>query len=269
MTQEQKQRQIGLWGKIAALQAAMERVPKNGYNRDQNYRYALESDVMDCARPIMAQLGLAWMPPSTKNWGRTEKPTRSGGVQYVTWVEMQFGLVDAETGEMFTWTLIGEGMDSGDKSFYKAYSGGSKYALLKGLGISTGDDPEGANAADKEQTEQRRQSGGQDRRPQGQQGGDRRPAAQQGDGAPQGGQKQQVDPNARVDLQRLTRLRTEATKVKLAEGEILTWVQQHVRQVAKLEELTNKEFDQVARKVAEYVKQQQGGAGQAGQQKGA
>ena len=53
-----------------------------------------------------------------------------------------FRFVHFESGETWETQAIGEGVDSGDKSAYKAATGALKYALRQALMIATGDDPE-------------------------------------------------------------------------------------------------------------------------------
>ena len=55
---------------------------------------------------------------------------------------VEFTFIDAETGETESFTVVGEGQDSGDKAVYKALTGATKYALMKTFLIPTGDDPE-------------------------------------------------------------------------------------------------------------------------------
>ena len=51
-------------------------------------------------------------------------------------------MVDAQSGESLSSTIIGSGQDKGDKGPYKAYTGAQKYFLMKTFMIPTGDDPE-------------------------------------------------------------------------------------------------------------------------------
>lgn len=132
-----------LYKKIAAVTAAISRIPKNGKNTFHNYRYATESDITDGLRDLLQEHGLAFLPPSVIAWERSETTKKNGERgDDLTRVQLQFGLACTETGEVFTSAFWGEGQDGGDKGFYKAYTGAVKYFLMKTFLIATGDDPE-------------------------------------------------------------------------------------------------------------------------------
>lgn len=132
-----------LYKKIAAVTAAVSRIPKNGKNTFHNYKYATESDITDGLRDLLQEHGLAFLPPSVINWERSETTKKNGDRgDDLTRVQLQFGLACTETGEVFTAMFWGEGQDGGDKGFYKSYTGAVKYFLMKTFLIATGDDPE-------------------------------------------------------------------------------------------------------------------------------
>lgn len=132
-----------LYRKIAAVTAAVSRIPKNGENTFYRYKYATESDITDGLRDLLEQHGLAFLPPSVISWERSETTKKDGNRgDDLTRVQLQFGLACADTGEVFTAMFWGEGQDGGDKGFYKAYTGAVKYFLMKTFLIATGDDPE-------------------------------------------------------------------------------------------------------------------------------
>jgi hypothetical protein len=114
------------------------RVPKNGYNSFHKYNYATESDFTESIRPILLEAGLAF-------FSNVLEQEREGEF---TKVKMEFILADVETGEVLKSTYWGEGQDKGDKGLYKAYTGATKYFLMKTFLIPTGDDPEADNSVD-------------------------------------------------------------------------------------------------------------------------
>jgi len=79
--------------------------------------------------------------PSVEDYSIREIETRTGKAQIAT-VKINFSFIDADTGEGNFITMIGEGMDTGDKAIYKAITGAQKYVLMKTFLIPTGDDPE-------------------------------------------------------------------------------------------------------------------------------
>lgn len=127
-----------IYKKISQVMSQVNRVPKNGYNSFHKYNYATESDLTESIRPILIECGLAFFTTVLEQ-------NREGEF---TKVKMEFTLVDIDTGEMLKSTYWGEGQDKGDKGLYKAYTGATKYFLMKTFLIPTGDDPEADTTVD-------------------------------------------------------------------------------------------------------------------------
>lgn len=128
-----------LYAKIAAVTAAVKRIPKNGVNSFYHYPYALESDITDGLREIMAEHHLASLPPSVLAWERGDPDAKGNSL---TRVQYRFGLADCETGETVEAIWWGEAQDNADKAFSKAATNALKYFLMKTFLIATGDDPD-------------------------------------------------------------------------------------------------------------------------------
>lgn len=126
--------------KLAAVMAAVDRVPKSGHNNFHNYDYATEADIVAGVREQMAKQNLMIVPNVKKcdrrAAGAAEKP------KTITLLEVEFTICDGDSGEEKSFTVFGEGSDNEDKGTYKAFTGAEKYALLKLFLIPTGDDPE-------------------------------------------------------------------------------------------------------------------------------
>ena len=127
--------------KLAMVLSEVHRVPKNGRNDFHHYDYVTESDLVDHIRDKLAQLGVAIFP-SVREHEIAEMEDQRKRTVYLTTVTLDVTLIDGESGDMMTTTWVGQGMDQGDKGYYKAYTGALKYFLLKTFLISTGDDPE-------------------------------------------------------------------------------------------------------------------------------
>jgi hypothetical protein len=124
--------------KLAAVMAAVERVPKNGWNDFHKYHYATEADLSDAVRSNLARYGVMLIPSVEKvEWSKV--PTKNGEERLAT-LTVRFTATDGK--DKLEFTIIGEGQDRGDKATYKAMTGATKYALLKLFLIPTGDDPE-------------------------------------------------------------------------------------------------------------------------------
>lgn len=122
-----------IYKKIAKVMSEVSRVPKNGYNSFNKYKYATESDLTESIRPILNEVGLAF-------FSNVLEQERNGDF---TKVKMEFTLIDLDTSETLKSYYWGEGQDKNDKGLYKAYTGATKYFFMKTFLIPTGDDPEG------------------------------------------------------------------------------------------------------------------------------
>ena len=127
----------GIYKKMVNALKQISRIPKNGTNKFFNYDYVTEADLTDNIRPILAELGIAF----TASVIDTTK-TQMAKDEVLSTVKMRFCLIDAEDGSFIESVFLGEGVDKGDKGFYKAYTGCVKYFLMKTFLVATGDDPE-------------------------------------------------------------------------------------------------------------------------------
>lgn len=135
---EQVELPKSIFTKIAKVMSEVSRVPKNGYNSFHKYNYATESDLTESIRSLLFDAKLAF-------FSSVLEQDRNGEF---TKVKMEFTLADTETGETIKSVYWGEGQDKGDKGLYKAYTGATKYFLMKTFLIPTGDDPEGDTGTD-------------------------------------------------------------------------------------------------------------------------
>lgn len=126
--------------KIARIMGELARVPKNGRNAFHNYDYVTESDLVDELRHRLAAHGVAILPSVVDHV--VTATTERGKSSSLATVTLELTFVDGESGDLMVTRWIGQGMDQGDKAYYKAYTGAFKYGLMKTFLISTGDDPE-------------------------------------------------------------------------------------------------------------------------------
>lgn len=132
---------VGLWAKILWVMARVDKLEKTGHNKEHNYHYVEEAAVLAQVRPLLVQAGLV-LTFSELACTQVERTGRKGPVSDITRVDVEFTLVDADTGDKHSWVKIGYGQDSLDKGPYKALTGATKYAITKTFMMSTGDDPE-------------------------------------------------------------------------------------------------------------------------------
>lgn len=110
---------------------------RNDFHR---YDYASASKIVGEVRDALLANGIMVMPTVVTRDTMEAKDGR-GKVISVTYVELLVRFIHI-SGQSIHAVFHGEGQDNGDKSFYKAYTGALKYALLQTLMIPTGDDPE-------------------------------------------------------------------------------------------------------------------------------
>ena len=127
-----------LFPKLSAVMAECHRVPKNGYNKFNQYHYATEADALDVIRPLLAKHGIGVM------FG-VDEVTELNNARVLVKVRIVLG---DESSQLET-HVYGEARDADrngnpqDKGLYKAITGAMKYWVLKTFLLSTGDDPEG------------------------------------------------------------------------------------------------------------------------------
>jgi len=124
-----------LYKKLLAVLSEVDRIPKNGHNAHFNYDYVLDADLVDHIRPLMVKHNLLMLP-------NVEETTQNGNIATA---KMRYRFIDPETGDSEDVFFTGQGQDTGDKGYYKAYTGAEKYCLMKTFLVATGDDPERDN----------------------------------------------------------------------------------------------------------------------------
>ena len=128
--------------KIIAVMRDVSAIPKDRNNASQGYKFRGIDDVYSALHDILAKHGLFTLPEVLSE--RVEdRQTKNGSALIYRVLTIRFTFY-AEDGSSLTSTLVGEGMDSGDKASNKAMSVAHKYALLQAFAIPTEDakDPE-------------------------------------------------------------------------------------------------------------------------------
>jgi ERF superfamily len=127
--------------KLAEVMAATERVPKNGWNDFHKYKFARESDIVESIRGELAARNIL-ITPSILSHERTESTNSKGNKTFFTLISIDWSIRDGDSSEVICLRIPGTAEDTGDKGFYKAFTGSEKYLLTKTFLIPTGDDPE-------------------------------------------------------------------------------------------------------------------------------
>lgn len=118
--------------KLAKVMAIVESIPKTGYNAHHKYDYATERDITAAVRHHLAEQNVFVFPSVVSSEVKGD----------ITYAKVKFTLEDGDSGEKRECIIEGAGQDKGDKGLYKAYTGATKYFLLKAFLMPTGDDPE-------------------------------------------------------------------------------------------------------------------------------
>ena len=119
-------------------------VAKDRVNQQQRFSYRGIDDVMNALHPALVKHKL-FLVPEVLEHKREERSTKSGGNLIYSVMKIKYTLF-AQDGSSVSAVVIGEGMDSADKSSNKAMAVGMKYALFQMFCIPTeemgNDDPD-------------------------------------------------------------------------------------------------------------------------------
>ena len=126
-------------GKIFELiPEAMRRVGaigKDSVNKTQGFKYRGIDAVYNALNPVMSELGL-FIVPEILDHRREERETQNKTVLKYSILTIRFTMY-APDGSNVSCTVVGEGMDSGDKASNKAMSVALKYACFQLFMIPT------------------------------------------------------------------------------------------------------------------------------------
>lgn len=125
--------------RIAAVMGEVDYVQKQQPKQGMQYSYVSHDAVTKKVRPLLHKHGVVYYP-------RDLNVTQSGNRTEAVFI-VRFENIDDRT-DYIDVATFGYGVDSQDKGPGKAMSYGVKYALLKVLGLETGDDPENDQGAE-------------------------------------------------------------------------------------------------------------------------
>lgn len=112
-------------------------VSKGQTNQQQHFRYRGIDDAMNALYPVLAKHGL-FITPEVLEQRREERTTKNGGNLIYSILKVKYTMY-ARDGSSVSAIVIGEGMDSADKSSNKAISAAMKYAIFQMFCIPTED----------------------------------------------------------------------------------------------------------------------------------
>lgn len=132
-----------IYAAMCAIMADVEPIAKSRKNETQKYQFRGIDDVYEALQAILVKHKVFTLPTILEQT-REEKINKSGGLNLYSILKIQYTFYSGEDGSSVTASVIGEGMDNGDKSSNKAMSVGHKYTLLQAFAIPTKEpkDPE-------------------------------------------------------------------------------------------------------------------------------
>jgi hypothetical protein len=123
---------------ISSIMAEVPSIGKNRKNTQQGYTFRGIDDMYNALNDILAK-NKVFATSEVLHHEREERQTKSGTTLIYSILTVKFTFF-TDDGSNVTSTMIGEGMDSGDKASNKAMSTAYKYALMQIFCIPT-DDP--------------------------------------------------------------------------------------------------------------------------------
>lgn len=119
---------------IIAVMREIGAIGKDSKNEQQNYNYRSIEQVYNRVQPLFAKHGIYSYPKVTKQARETGK-SKAGGTLFYAMLTVEYTFV-ADDGSSIVVTVVGEGMDTGDKASNKAMAAAHKYALCQVLNIA-------------------------------------------------------------------------------------------------------------------------------------
>ena len=131
-----------IFGALCDIMADVGVIGKDKKNKQQDYNFRGIDDVYNELHSLMAKHRV-FTTTEVLTEKREERPSKSGGVLIYSILTIKFTFY-AEDGSFVESVVVGEGMDSGDKSVNKAMAVAHKYALLQIFCVPTSEpkDPE-------------------------------------------------------------------------------------------------------------------------------
>jgi len=127
---------------IADIMGEVGAIKKDRANSQQGYKFRGIDDVYLAVHDLFVKYGV-FSVPTVESDRTEERTTKSGSALIYRVLKIRYEFFSRD-GSSISATVIGEGMDSGDKASNKAMSVAHKYAILQLLAIPTEDtvDPE-------------------------------------------------------------------------------------------------------------------------------
>ena len=131
---------MSIYNSMLAIQEELTAITKDQSNGQQGWKFRGVDDVMNTLHPILVKHKV-FACPKVLDIQRTSATTGKGGCLNYATATVEYNFYD-ESGESISVTVVGEGLDGGDKATSKALSIAYKYAMFQTFCIPTEDDPD-------------------------------------------------------------------------------------------------------------------------------
>lgn len=132
----EEKKKMSIYETIPAVMAEIGAIGKDSWNKQgQGFAYRGIDAVMNALSPAMTKYKM-FVIPKTLDQRREERQTAKGSTLIYSICTVEYTFY-AEDGSSVSATVIGEGMDSGDKATNKAMSAAFKYACFQTFCIPT------------------------------------------------------------------------------------------------------------------------------------
>ena len=126
---------MNIYESITAIMTEGYSISKDKTNTQQKFKYRGIDDVMNTFYPLLSKYKV-FVVPEVLDRAREERETKSGGNLIYSILRIKYTFY-AEDGSYVSAIVVGEGMDSADKSSNKAMAVGMKYAMFQVFCIPT------------------------------------------------------------------------------------------------------------------------------------
>ena len=124
-----------IYGLIGQAMRRVGAIGKDSVNKTQGFKYRGIDAVYNALNPVMSELGL-FIVPEILEHKREERQNANGTILKYSIITIKYTMY-APDGSNVSCTVVGEGMDSGDKASNKAMSVALKYACFQLFMIPT------------------------------------------------------------------------------------------------------------------------------------
>lgn len=125
----------GIYKALAAVTEEIGAIGKNQKNKGQGFMFRGIDDLMNALNPVLAK-NKVFIVPDIQDQKREERKTTNGTILIYSICKIKYTFY-TDDGSNLHAIVIGEGMDSGDKSTNKAMSAAFKYACFQVFCIPT------------------------------------------------------------------------------------------------------------------------------------